>query len=220
MTTDLIAADIQQAYFEHRTSFKTPIAPLFYGGRQGEVISVVHKALTPWGVGLENIFWNQAAKNLGEVQLTFGVPLLLASIQLSLSGMTMNALNPDWSRASQFISLFKAGVEAVTVGLGQELQSQQTTLGFHVKPAATPFRAILKQFVNAPLLDSENAEMFGVSVYHRDFTYVIDKSVTVPEGVFIRLIRVFSPSTAFEEMAAAIYKDEETLLRRLGFKLQ
>ncbi|MGB7554987.1 MAG: hypothetical protein WBM04_11490, partial [Candidatus Korobacteraceae bacterium] len=183
MPTDLHPADIQQAYFEYRASFKTSLATLFYGGRQGEVIAVVHKALSPWGVGLENIFWNQAAKNLGEVQLTFGVPLLFASIQLSLSGLTMNALNPDWSRAPQFISLFQAGVEAVTLGLGQELQSQQTTLGFHVKPGAIPFRTILEQFVNARLLDGENAEMLGVSVYHRDFTYVIDKSVVIPNGV-------------------------------------
>jgi len=61
--------------------------------------------------------------------------------------------------------------------------------------------------------------MFGVSVYHRDFTYVIDNRSQF-RGCVYQANSGFLPSTAFEEMAAAIYKDEETLLRRLGFKLQ
>jgi hypothetical protein len=213
-------ADIQQAFLEYRANFKEPITSLWYGRRQGEIITALHKALSPWGVGLENIVWNQTPKNLGEVQLTFGVPSFVASIQVGIGGLTMNALNPDWSRAPQFISLFQTGVDAVTATVGQELRSQQTTLGFHVKPGTRPFREILGQVVNARMLGSEDAAMFGVSVYFSDFLFVIDKSVMFPEGVFIRLIRTFSAAARFEEMAAIIHKDEETVLLRLGLKLQ
>jgi hypothetical protein len=220
MQEDINIADIQQSLFEYRTGFKDPIMDIWYGGRHGELISAVQKALSPWGVGLENIVWSQSPKNLGEVQVTFGVPSMIASIQVGIGGVTMNALNPDWSRVSQFISLFQTGVNAVTAAVGQDLQAQQTTLGFHIKPGAKPFREILGGFVNAQGLGSDDAAMFGVSVYYSDFIFVIDKSVMFPEGVFVRLIRTFSAAARFEEMAARIYKDEETVLHRLGLKLQ
>ena len=169
---------------------------------------------------MENISWNQAAKNLGEAQLTFGVPSLLAAIQVGVAGLTMNVLNADWSRAPQFVSLLQTGVDTLKATIGQDLQSQQTTLGFHVRPGTKPFREILSQFVNAKLLGSEDAAMFGVSVYYRDFLFVIDRSAVFSDGVFIKLIRVFPAATRSEEMAGTIHKDEETVLHRLGFKLQ
>jgi len=169
---------------------------------------------------LDNISWNQAAKNLGEAQLTFTVPSLLAAIQVGVGGLTMNVLNPDWSRAPQFISLFQTGVDTLKTTVGQEFQSQQTTLGFHVRPGTKPFRELLSQFVNARMLGSEDAAMFGVSVYYHDFLFVIDRSAVFPDGVFIKLVRVFSAATRAEEMAGTIHKDEETVLYRLGFKLQ
>lgn len=213
-------ADIQQAFLEYRANFQEPIASSWYGRRQGEIIAALHKALSPWGVGLENIVWNQAPKNLGEVQLTFGVPSLFASIQVGIGGVTMNALNPDWSRAAQFISLFQTAVDTLRGTIEQELQSQQITLGFHIKPGVRPFRENLSQFVNAGMLGSEDAAMFGVSVYYRDFLFVIDRSAVILDGVFIKLTRIFPAATRFEEVAGTIYKDEETVLHRLGLKLQ
>src|SRR2546422_11490634 len=109
MQEELTIADIQQAFFEYRANFKEPIASFWYGARQGEIISALSKALSPWSVGLENISWNQAAKNLGEAQLTFAVPSLFAAIQVGIGALTINALNPDWSRVPLFVSLFQTG---------------------------------------------------------------------------------------------------------------
>src|SRR5262249_49919089 len=146
--------------------------------------AAMHKALSPWNVGLENITWNQAPKNAGEIQVTFGVPTLVAAVQVGLGGIVTNAINPDWSRAAQFISLFQTAVDTLKGIVGQELQSQQTTLGFHVKPGAKPFREILGQFVNAKMLGREDATMFGLSAYSPEFSIVIDASAVLREGVF------------------------------------
>lgn len=220
MSDELTIAEIHQSFFEYRASFKGPIADLWYGGKQGEIVKNLLTTLSPWHVGLENVTWNQAAKNASEIQLTFGVPSLVASVQVGLGGVTMTALNPDWSRAPQYVSLFQAGLDGIKATTGHELQSQQTILGFHIKPGKEPFRDIVGGFVNAKALGSEDAAMFGVSVYYNDHSLVIDGSAVFPGSVFIKLLRNFSPEERFEEMAKTLYADEETVLQRLGLKLR
>jgi len=213
-------ANIQNAVLEYRATFKEPIAELWYGGRQGEIISSLQRALSPWAVGLENVTWQQAPKNLGEVQLTFAIPSMVATLQIGVGGAVMTAINPDWSRVSQLISLFQTGAESIVKTTGREFQFQQATLGFHIQPSGKGFRETLGRFVNASALGCEDAQMFGVSVYYSDFLFVIDKSVMFPEGVFVRLIRTFSPPTRLDEMATILHKDEETVLSKLGLRLE
>jgi hypothetical protein len=220
MSDELTIADIQQAFFEYRANFKQPLTGLWYGGKQGEIIKALLKALSPWHVGLENVTWNQTAKNASEIQLTILVPSMVTNIQVGLGGLTMNALNPDWSRTPQFVSLFQTGLDALRATAQEEFQAQQTTLGFHVKPSKRPFRDILTGLVNTKALGGEDASMFGVSVYYGDYSFVIDGSAVFPGSVFIKLIRNFAPEKQFEEMAKTLYADEETVLHKLGLKLQ
>jgi hypothetical protein len=220
MPTELVAAEIQQAFFEYRANFKEPITIFWSGGRQAEIINAMQKVLAPWRVDLENIAWQQGAKNLREVQLSFAVPSQFASVQVGISGVTMTALNPDRSRAPELVTLFQAGSAALRASTGQEFQFQQTTLGFHLKPsAARPFRDVVTQFVNAESLGSD-AAMFGVSVYHRDHTFVVDASGAIQGGLFVKLVRTFTPEKQFEDMVKTLYSDEEAVLRRLGLKSQ
>lgn len=220
MPEELAVADIQQPFLEYRANFKEPIASFWFGGRQGEAINAVHKALSPWQVNLENITWNPLPKNLAESQITFGAPSLFATVQVGIRGLTITALNPDWGRAPALISFSETAVEALKASIGQELQGQQITLGFHVKPGAKPFRETLSKFVNAGALGAEDAAMFGISVYSSDYSFVMDASVAFPTGVFVKLIRNFTAERRFEDMAAALYKDEESVLHRMGLKLK
>jgi len=220
MAEELTIADIQLPFLEYRASYKEPITSIWFGKQQGDIINALLKAFAPWQVSLENITWNQTAKNLAEAQLTFNLPSLFSSFNVGVGGLTITAINPDWSRAPIFVSVFQTGLDALKRSIGQDLQGQQLTLGFHIKPAAKNFRETVSRFVNAKALGSENAAFFGVSVYHHDYSYVIDGSVSFPGGVFIKLIRNFTAEKRFEEMAAILYKDEETVLHRLGLKLK
>jgi hypothetical protein len=220
MPAELTVAEIQQAFFEYRANFKELITIFWSGGRQAEIINAMQKALAPWRVDLDNIAWQQSAKNLREVQLSFAVPSQFASVLVGIAGVTMTALNPDWSRAPELVALFQAGLGALKASTGQDFQSQQTTLGFHLKPpAAKPFREVVSQFVNVESLGSD-ASMFGVSVYYSDHTFVMDASGAIQDGLFIKLVRTFTAEKQFDEMAKALYSDEESVLRRLGLKLQ
>jgi hypothetical protein len=220
MPEELTIADIQLPFLEYRAPYKEPIAPIWFGRQQGEIINKLLKALAPWQVNLENITWNQAAKNLGEAQLSFAVPSLFSTLNVGVGGLTITTLYPDWSRAPVLASLFQAGVDALRGTIGQELQSQQATLGFHLKPGARPFRETVSRFVNAKALGSEDAAFFGVSVYRGDNSFVIDSSASIPMGVFVKITRNFSSDKRIEEITAILYKDEETVLGHLGLKLK
>jgi len=221
MPEELVVAEIQQAFFEYRANFQKPIIVLWSGGRQAEIIDAVHNALVEWGVGIENVGWNQGAKNLREVQLTFGVPSLSAFIQVGVVGTTMTAQNPDWSRAPALVSMFQTAMDALKGITAQQLQSQQTTLGFHVKPPeGRPFRETVTQFVNVKALGGDDAAMFGISVYYDDHSLLFDASAVIQGGLFVRLVRNFDGERRFEEVANTLYSDEEAVLHRLGLKLQ
>ena len=77
MPDELSVADIRQAFIEYRANFNEPIFAYWFERRHGEIVKALHGALAPWHVGLENITWNQAPKNAGEIQLTFSIPSLL-----------------------------------------------------------------------------------------------------------------------------------------------
>lgn len=219
MSNELTIAEIQQSVFEYRANFIEPITNLLYGPRQSEIVKALQKALSRWQVGFENISWNREAKNLGDVQLTFGIPSQIAAVQVGVLGVTMSAFNPDWSRAPILVQLFQTATQALKESTSQSFQSQAATLSFHVKPGVRPFKEILGQFVNREALGTNDA-MFGVSVYARDYLFVIDNSSIVQDGVFIKLVRNFGADKQFEEMASAIYSDEVAVLQRIGMKLQ
>jgi hypothetical protein len=220
MPQELAIADIQAAFLEYRANFKEPITPFWFGRQQGEIINVVHKALAPWQLGFENISWNQAAKNLGEAHISFAFPSLFCTLLVGVKGVTITALNPDWSRAQSLVALFQTGLDALTTSVAQGFESQQLTLGFHVKPGEKPFREIVSRFVNAKVLESEKATFYGTSVYYDDHSFVIDGSLAFPGGVFVKFIRNFTGEKRFDEMAGTLYKDEEFVLRLLGLKLK
>jgi len=220
MPEELSIANIQQPFLEYRANYKEPITLLCFDKRQGENITTLHKALAPWQLTFENISWNQAAKNLGEAQLTIAVPSQFASIHVGISNVTATVLKPDWSRAPVLISLFQTGLDALRTSIGQDFQTQQITLGLHLMPGTKPFRETIKQFVNAKALGSDDGAFFGVSVYHADHAFVIDSSAPFPGGVFVKVVRNFAPEKKFEEMAAIVHKDEVSVLSLLGLKLE
>ncbi len=219
MAEELTTADIQMPFFEYRANYSAPITSIWFDRRQGDIIDALHKALAPQ-LTFENITWNQAPKNLAEAHLAFTLPSLFSSIYVGVLGVTVTVLNPDWSRAPIFISAFQMAVDALRASVQKEFQSQQTTLGMHLKPGAKPFRQTVARFVNAKALENEDAVFFGVSVYYPDYSYVMDSSAAFPGGVFAKIIRNFSAERRFEEMAAILRKDEEMVLHRLGLKLQ
>ncbi len=219
MPEELPLADIQQGLAEYRANFKEPITLLLEQTYQAKTIKAVHKALSPWNVSFENVFWNSTAKNIAEIQLNFNAPNMLTGVQLGVNGVTMTAFNVAWSTMKVTAGFFQAAADAIRQSCG-EFQSQLVTIAFHLKPGKVPFKEVMSQFVNGKGLGAADANMYGVSVYNNDYSFVIDGSAIIAGGAFIKLIRNFAPDKRLEEMAGLLYKDEESVLRLLGLRLQ
>lgn len=218
MSEDVSVAEFHPGGFlECRTLFKEPIFSAWYG--RGEILRDLYRALAPWRIELQNISWNRDAKNLQETQISCFIPSLSAAVHIGIGGVTMSALNPEWSHAEQLAVLFQTALAALKASTSTEIASHTTALGFHLKPGKKPFREVMKQFVNAKALGSGNASMCGISVYAPDYSFVVDSSALYPDSVFVKMTRVFPGGMTFDQMAGIIYRDEETLLGRLGLKL-
>jgi hypothetical protein len=212
-------ADIPVGFFEYRSTFKEPIFSTWYEGKQ-TVVKEMYKVLLPWGVDLEKISWNAAPKNMKEVQFTFAVPKPAVVVTVGIEGVTIIANNADWSQAPVLSVLFQAVVDGVKKMGNTELESHQTALGFHLKPGPQPFRDVLSQFVDAKALGQPDSSGIGIGLYSADHSLIIDNSLVVPGGVFVKITRIFQAATHFEEMASILWKEEEGLLHRLGFRTQ
>jgi hypothetical protein len=217
MDEQLPLADIPVGFFEYRTTFKEPL--FWHEGKQ-TVVKEMYKVLLPWGVDLEKITWNANPRNMKEVQFTFAVPKPSVLVSVGIGGVTIIASNADWSQAPAMSALFQVVVDVLKKVGSAELESHQTVLGFHVKPGPRPFGDVLGQFVNKKALGYEDASMLGVGLYGGDHSLIIDTSTAVPGGVFVKITRVFQAATRFEEMASLLWKEEEGLLHRLGFRTQ
>jgi hypothetical protein len=219
MDEQLPIADIPVGFFEYRATFTEPIFSAWYEGKL-TLVKEMYKVLQPWGVDLEKVSWNATPRNLKEAQVTFAVPNPAALVNINIGGLTIIANNADWSQAPALSSLTKVVVNSV-VSIGSTgVGSHQTVLGFHVKPGPRPFRDIMKHFVDAKALGKEDAASFGVGLYSADYSLIIDNSAVLPEGIFVKITRLFPAATHFEEMASILWKDEEGLLHRLGFRTQ
>ena len=217
MDEQLPIADIPSGFLEYRTTFTEPIFSAWYEAKQG-LARELYKVLKPWGVDLEKVSWNATPKNLREAQITFSVPNPPVLINVGIGGVTMIVNNADWSQASSLSSLIQAVLNSVTKIGSVGLESHQTVLGFHLKPGPRPFRDVMKQFVDTKALWKEDVSMVAVGLYSADYSLIIDNSAVLSEGVFVKITRAFPAATPFEEMASTLWKDEEGLLHRLGFR--
>jgi hypothetical protein len=219
MDEQLPVADIPVGFFEYRATFTEPIFSAWYEAKQ-VLAKELYKVLRTWGVDLEKVSWNATPKNLKEAQITFAVPNPAALVNVGIGGLTIIVHSANWSQAPALSSLTQAVVQSV-VSIGSTgVESHQAVLGFHLKPGPRPFRDVMKQFVDAKGLGKEDAAAIGVGLYSPQFSVIIDTSAVLSEGIFVKITRVFPAATRFEEMASILWKDEEDLLHRLGFRTQ
>ncbi len=205
-------AEIPESFFQYRGDLAGPLFDAWT--IPNKLITTIGPSLKKWGVGLGDISWNSQATSLGDLQVTFSVPKLGAAIRLGLETLTFDAANPDWSDAPNLIEMFDAVQAVLKQNADYEVAKQEVALAMHVRSGDQDLQGVMRQFVNVEKLGS--AEMYGLSVYRNDSSWVIDKSLRYEKAYFIRLNRTFEPSLGFSEIAMSIYKDEVTVLGLLG----
>lgn len=218
MTDQLPIAEVPVGFFEYHADFKEPIFETWFG--KDAPTAGMYKVLTPWGVDLSKVSYNATPKNLQEIQVSFATTKPPAIVNLGLGGMSFIVRDADWAQATELLSLLEAVRNHLKTTIPIEFNSQKTILGFHVKPGPKPFREVLQRFVNAKAIGGENAASFGVAAYGADYTILMDNSLAIPNGLFVKITRVFSVEMPLNEIASILWKDEEGTLLQLGFRTQ
>jgi hypothetical protein len=218
MAEQLPIADVPSGFFEYHANFKDPIFAAWFG--KDAPTGGMYKVLKPWGIDLSKITFNMNPKNLQEIQTSFSTANPPVLVNLGLGSVAFIVQNADWSQAPVLLPMLQTVLDHLKSTIPTEISFQQTILGFHVKPGSKPFREVMQQFVKVTALGAEEAVMYGVGAYGPTYSILMDKSLAVTDGLFVKITRVFPVETPFEKMASILWKDEEGLLHRLGFRTQ
>lgn len=218
MDDELELPEIPQGFFEYKGTFAAPVFDAWFN-RHG-LLKEMYEVLKPWGIDLERVSGTENAKNLKEAQIIFALANPPVLVNVGMGGITMAIGNADWSDAPVLVDLFQTVLDNAARLFEGNVATHHTVLGLHLKPGIRPFRQILNQFVNAKALGNEDASSFGIALYGDEYSLLLDNSGAVANGLFIKITRAFAAETKFQDMASKLWNDEESLLRRLGFRME
>jgi len=218
MAEQLPIADVPVGFFEFHAEFKEPIFAAWFG--KDAPTQGMYKLLTPWGLDLSKVTFNTNPKNLQEIHASFATTGPPVVVNLGLGGVAFVVQDANWSQAPRLLPMLEAVLNHLKTTIPTEISSQKTILGFHVKPGPKPFHEIMQQFVNGKAFGTEDIATYGVAAYGPTYTILMDNSLAVPGGLFVKITRVFPVDMPVNEIASILWKDEEGLLHNLGFRTQ
>ena len=211
-------ADIPLSYFEYHATYQEPLFDLL---RFHSVVpQAVFRAFKSFNVSLENVSYKQNPLNLSEVASTFtlfGGRFVFTS---RLNSASLGVSNPNWSEVELVTKVVKAGMAAIVDG-GVRLEKQRATIGMHLKPVSGSLKDFVSELARpiAKELLGDDVRTYGVSVYRRDSTWVIDASVLDATALFVRIDHSHAADVAFEQIASKLRTDEVRLLELLKLEV-
>jgi hypothetical protein len=214
-------SEITYSSLDYTSVFKRPI----FGppSPPGELIASILDELGPSGYTFNGVEFSLQAPKLDEFAVVFRrtTPAVPArSFALGFGKVCIRAESLDWGEADRFISSHGAAVDAVRKKGGAEIQSQQLIVGMHIQLKDRPRKDVtapLLSPVAAKLLDGE-ADFSGVILLRGKAIFVIDASVGIANGLFLRINREHEPEASFEELAETLRNDEKRIFEVLGLE--
>ncbi len=214
-------SEITYSLLEYTSAFKRPIfgAP----SPSGELIASILDELGPSGYTFDGVEFSLQAPKLDEFAIVFRrtTPAVPArSFALGFAKVHIRAENLDWTEADRFISSHRAAIDAVRKNGGAEIQSQQLVVGMHVQLKDRPRKDVtapLLSPVAAGLLDGE-ADFSGVILLRGKAIFLIDASVGIANGLYLRISREHKPDASFGELAEVLRNDEKRIFDVLGLE--
>jgi hypothetical protein len=211
-------AEITYSLLEYTAAFKKPIfgAP----SPPGELIASLLGELGPSGYTFNGVEFSLQAPKLDELAVVFRRTNPTAparSFALGFGKAQIKAENLDWTEAERFISSNSAALDAVRKKGGEEIQAQHLVVGMHIQLKDRPRKDVtgpLLSPVAAKFLDGE-ADFSGVILLQGKAIILVDASVGVANGLFLRISREHPPEASFEQMAETLLKDEKRIFDAL-----
>ena len=216
---DKVHADVLSSFLDYRVAYREPVFDFLR--LYGQISQSVFRAFREWNVTIENISSKQNPNSLSDISTTFTLPggRIAFSVGLGMSNLFVS--NPNWSEAGMIAKVAQAGVTAVVGATGAIVDQQKASIAMHLRPTAGSIKDAVSNLLrlSADELQTEDVRAYGVSIYRKDSTWIVDASATYQDALFMRIDRIWDSQMPLDEGAAQLQADETRVLDLLRLEV-
>jgi hypothetical protein len=203
------------SYFEVVLEYAEPNLQLAMN--RAAAVQAIFSALKPWNITVDDVEVIQTGKP-SEQGIKFKIPEKKASFFFGPASSKFTKDDADWASADETIRLLDAALSSLLKEGAITIVSQKTAIALHLQPRTLPFADILRPLVPPSLaaLQSEPATTMAVVAKWKKRRITIDGSGQIANGIFLRFEREFDGKASYDEIAAQLKADEDSLFNMLG----
>jgi hypothetical protein len=204
---------------EYVVGFDRPYVGLIGTERQ-RVVEAIVLALRPFGMGLNNVEI-LATGPLRNHKTVFRLPERWISIEVSAEEYKLVKENALWATAENDVAVLVAAQEAILKESGAAVAEGGVSIGMHAQPMTKRREEILAPFMVAPLKDfltEREVRSFGNHARWAEGDFLLDFSLVVANGIYIRLTRRFAAGAKAADVLEKLREEQETVFGILGIE--
>jgi len=219
MVTEKSNAELHASFLEYKAVYRDPAFMAW--DQTGKLTLELFEAFREWGVSLENVFGNRAPDNASEIGIAFELPNRKATFRAGIGAATLFVTNPVWNEENQIADVARAGMRALQIAAGVQIEKQLLTLAIHISSPSVSLLDLTAQFVRVDAFpsDTEGVRAYGFGIYRDDGYWIVDRSALYKDALFVRVNREFEPEVPFEELGETLRSDEIGILDLLGLRI-
>ena len=213
--SELVKIPIASA--EYLARFDRPYIGLLTDARP-KVFEAVVDALLPFNFRLANTEIVTVG-NPAEHKVIFRLPDRAIAFEFGAEQYRFTKDQSSWVTASDDVQVLRAAQRALLDGSGAKIALSTVTIAMHMQPLVKPREQILAPFLPEPfknLMAERKVQTFGNHLKWADGDVLLDFSLALANGIFVRLSSQFQGQPPLEEMLTKIRNDEKTLFGILG----
>lgn len=214
---DLIKIPISSA--EYLARFDRPYVGLI-GNDRPRVFESVVTALLPFDFKLANTEIVTTG-TLADHKVIFNLPERGISFQFGAEEYRFGKDGASWNTVKEDAKVLLAAEHALLKESGAKIESCLVTLAMHLQPLAKRREEILAPFVPEPFkrLPTERlAQTYGNHLKWADGDVLIDFSIALANGIFLRFSSQFKGQQPQADILAKVRSDQEMLFGILGIE--
>jgi|SRR5579864_8307730 len=204
------------SYFEVTFNYKEPNVGLWLD--RANVVQAIFVALRPWQIAIDNVEVITTGKP-SEQGIKFKLPQKQIAFFFGPTLCKFSKDNADWESAEETITILDAAFSGLAESGKISVETIETVIALHIQPKVLPFMKILEPFVPAKFgaLDRDIKAIASVVKWEKR-KVIIDGSLQLANGIFLRFEREFHGSATYHQIAEQLRADEDALLALLDVK--
>jgi hypothetical protein len=203
------------ATFEIGIAYTHPVLNLWLD--RAAIVQKMFDTFQPWNLNIDDVEGVTTGKP-SEQGVRLGLPSQKAKFFFGPAGCKFTKDAATWPDEEEALRILAAALDVLVQQGGVELGKRSTSLVLHLQPKNVPFRELLWPFLAPAIAQLENskAEAMAYVVRWKGRRITLDGSAALANGVFANLERDFEPTVSLDDIKAAVFNDEVSLLKLLN----